>query len=191
MIQITKTSDKITKKNIVNRYGDIPGGVSVVLSDLPVGAIIPEATPLSVPSSGKRSICKSAVILTGSSTTVFKVASETNQFKVGDFLMRIVGGLAYAITVVTDNGDETTSLTVGTALESATVGGYIYQAAAQSATTTSALKYTADVILKEGFVVPSASQVIWIADAYLRADVVESSIAPLHLATLDVKEVKY
>lgn len=60
-----------------------------------------------------------------------------------------------------------------------------------STTSGATLKNAADVILKEAFQVPSTSQVIWIADAFIRADVVESFIGSEYLATLDVREVKY
>jgi hypothetical protein len=208
MQQITKTAEKLTKKNIINRISDVPGGVSLVLSTLVPGNAVLEGTPLSAPSSGIRSVCKQAQILTGSSTTVFRVKAGMHNFKVGDFIMRIAGGLAYAVTAVATNvgavnaaditakyantGDLYDTITIGTAVESATVGGYIYQAAAQSASTTSALLLAADTIIKEAFVVPAAaSQVIWMADAYIRADVVEGCIGSLYLATLDVNEVKY
>jgi hypothetical protein len=207
MRQITVSSEKLTKKNIINRISDVPGGVSLVLSTLIVGNAVLEGTPLSAPSSGKRSVCKQAQLLTGSTTTVFRVKAGTHHFKVGDFAMRIAGGLAYAVTAVAPNvgdvnaaditagyastGDLYDTITVGTALESATVGGWIYQAAAESATTTSALLLAADVILKEAFVVPSESQVIWIADAFVRADVVQGCLGSLYLATLEVREVKY
>lgn len=189
MQQIVKTQDALTKKNIINRISDIPGGVSLTLADLPVGAVIVEGTPLQAPSSGKRTVCKQAQILAGSTTTVFVVSTATNPFKVGDYLMQQTGGAAYAITDVTDNGDGTTDLTVGTALESATAGTWLYQSSATGAT--AGAVYEADAILKFAFEVPSASQVIWQADAYLRADVLEGVIAPLYLATVDVKEVKY
>jgi hypothetical protein len=207
MQQITKTSQKLTKKNIINRISDIPGGISLVLSTLVVGNAVLEGTPLSAPTSGKRSVCKQAQVLTGSSTTVFRVKAGCHNFKAGDYVMGIAGGLAYAVSAVATNvgavhaddiaagyaatGDLYDTITIGTAIEAVAVGGFIYQAAAQSATTTSALLLAADVILKEAFEVPSTTQVIWQADAHLRADVVQGCIGSLYRATLDVREVKY
>ena len=190
MDQITSTSDKLTKKNIINRINDVPGGVSLAMSTLVAGNVVQEGTPLSAPASGVRSICKQAKILAGSTTTAFKVETGTHNFKVGDFIGRITGGLAYAITGVTVGASEDT-IEVGTALESATVGEFIYEMAAESSTTTSALKNEADVILKEAFQVPTATQVIYMADAFVRADVHAGVIGPLYLASLDVKEIKY
>lgn len=190
MIQITKTSDVLVKKNIINRITDIPGGVSILLSTLVAGSYVLEGTPLSAPSSGKRTVCKQAVILTGSSTTAIKVAELTHNFKVGDFIGTKTAGKAYAITSIT-NASGVDTLNVGTAIDTPSTGGFIYEMAAEAASNTSALKNVADVILKEAFQVPATTQVIFIADAYLRADVVENCIGSEYLATMDIKVVKY
>ncbi len=191
MQQIQTTSDKITKKNIINRISDVPGGVSMTLADLVAGQVVQEAVPLSAPASGKRTVCKQAKLLAGSTTTVFVVDSQLHNFKVGEYLMQAVGGLAYAITDITDNGDGTSAITVGTALESGTAGVFIYQSSATGATA-GALSNTAKVILKSGFEVPSVAQVIWMKDAQVRADVYAGVIGPLYLATLPgVIEINY
>lgn len=190
MIQIVKTSEKLTKKNIINRISDIPGGVSLTLADLVVGSVVLEGTPLSAPSSGKRTVCKQAIILAGSTTTAIKVEELTHNFKVGDFIGTKVGGKAYAITGITNSAGVDT-LAVGTAIDTPVAGGFIYEMAAEAATNTSALKNAADVILKTAFQVPASTQVIWIADAYVRADVLEGCIGSEYLATLDVNEIKY
>ena len=191
MQQIVTTSDKITKKNVINRVSDIPGGVSLTLADLVVGQVVEEATPLSAAASGKRTVCKQAKLLTGSTVTVFVVDSQLHNFKVGEYLMQVVGGAAYAITDITDNGDGTSDITVGTALEAATTGIFIYQSSATGASA-GALSNAAEVIMKSGFEVPSAAQVIWIRDAFVRADVYAGVIGPLYLATLPgIIEINY
>jgi len=192
MIQITKTTSKTVKKNIINRISDVPGGVSLVLSTLIPGNVIPEGTPISAPASGLRTICKQAKALTGSSTTVKKVTNGAHNFKVGDFLCTKEGGLAYAITTITtSNGVD--DITVGTAIEASAAGDYLYEAAAQSASTTSAFKNIPNTILKEAFEVPAASsQVIMVKDAYVRADVVEDCIGAAYLAYLpQIAVIKY
>lgn len=190
MQQITKTSDKQTKKVIVNRISDVPGGISLDLSNLVAGKTVVEGSALSAPTSGKRSICKQAKVLAGSTPTAINVESASNQFKVGDFIGTKVGGKAYAISAITTlNGVDT--IAVGTAIDAPTIGGFVYECAAESALDTSALKNAADAILKEAFDVPSTSQVIYMADAYLRADVLANEIGSEYLATLDVVEVKY
>lgn len=134
MQQITSSSDKFTKKNIQNRQlaQMIPGGCSMDLSTLAAGVVVPEGTPLTAPASGKRKVCKQAVILTGSTTTVFVIDTDSNPFAVGEFLGVQTGGLAYEITDITDNGDGTTDVTVDTALENATVGGFLYEMSAEA-----------------------------------------------------------
>lgn len=144
MRQITSTSDKLTKKNIINEVSALPAGISLILSTLTVGKVVAQATPLTAPTDGKRTICKQAKILTGSTTTVFIVETDTNNFKVGEFIGRITGGLAYAITDITDLGDGTTTITVGTALESATVGEFLYEMAAEATTLDATLNIAYD-----------------------------------------------
>ena len=190
MRQITTSSDKLLKKNIINRISDVPGGVSLVLSTLVTGKFVEEATPLTAPSSGKRTVCKQAKLLAGSSTSIFKIDTDTNNYKVGEYLMQATGGKAYAITTIVDNGDGTSDVTVGTALEAATAGIFIYQSSATGATA-GVLSNVANTILKESFQVPSDSQVIFMVDAFVRADVYEGRIGPLYLATMDINEIKY
>lgn len=195
MRQITSNSDKLTKKNIINRITDVPGGISLTMADLVVGNVVPEGTPLSAPSSGKRTVCKQAKLLTGSTVTVFRVESGTHQFKTGEYIMQAVGGAAYAGTVATEvgtvDGVVYDTITVSTALESAAVGTFIYQSSATGATA-GALSNDADVIIKEAFEVPAGTYVILPADAFIRADVVEGFIGTLHLAQLKgVIECKY
>lgn len=190
MEQVQKASSSTTKKVIINRISDIPGGISLVLSTLVAGAIVVEGTPVSAPASGKRTICKQAKILAESTTTAIKVTSGTHNFKVGDFAGVKTLGKAYAITgITTTSGVDT--IAVGTAIDTPTTGDFLYEMAAEAATNTSALKNEADAILKEAFVVPSTSQVIYFADAYLRADVLANEIGSEYLATLNVVEVKY
>lgn len=194
MQQITTSSDKLTKKNIVNRQQAhmIPGGISVDLSTLSAGVVVPEGTPFSAPASGLRKVCKQALILAGSTTTVFKIGTDSNPFAVGEFAGRQTGGLAYAITDITDNGDGTTDITVGTALESATAGGFLYEMDAESSTTTSALENEPDCILAHAFQVPTTAQVIFKADGIVDGEVLEGAVGSEYLDLLKkVVEIKY
>lgn len=189
MQQILTNSDKLTKKYIINRISDINGGISLTLADLRQANVVLEGSPLSAPASGMRTVCKQAKLLTGSTTTVFRVETETHHFKVGDNLMQSVGATAYPITDVAiaagTVGDVTyDTLTIGTALEAATAGIFIYQSSATGATA-AVLSNDADTILKEAFVVPtSGTTVIYMAGAFIRADVVADSIGPLYLSQL-------
>jgi len=198
MKQISKSADKQTKKVIINRIADIPAGISLVLSTLVAGTVVPEGTPVTAPVDGKRTVCKSAKLLAGSTTTVMRVESATNQFKTGDIAFQVAGGAAYAGTVAreagTVGGVVYDTITVGTALESAAEGTVIYQSsvAAGEGADTGALENTADAILKEAFEVPSGDHVIFMADAFIRADVLKDAIGALYLATMNgIGEVSY
>ncbi len=191
MQQIVSTSTALTKKNIINRIADVPGGVSLATSNLVAGKIVEEAAPLTKPATGVRTVCKQAIVLAGSTTTAIKVASDTNMFKVGNFAGTKVLGKAYAITgIATASGIDT--ITVGTAIDTPVTGGFIYEMDAEAASNSSALENEPAVIMKDGFVVPSATQVILIRDAYTRADVHAGRIGSAYLATLPgVIEINY
>jgi len=146
MKQIQTASEILTKKNILNRISDIPGGVSLQLSNLVAGKVVEEASPITAPDSGKRTICKQAKLLTGSTTTALKVLSTTNQFKVGNFIGKIVGGIAATITeITTASGIDTIALS--TAIEAVNVGDFVYEmsaAATAPADTTLNIAYAND-----------------------------------------------
>ena len=90
-------------------------------------------------------LVKTAVVVTGSTTTVTKVAKNHN-FKVGDVISKTVGAVAVAITAIdtttSDEYDTLTHLTNGGAWSAADV---LFQAASVSAT--SAYLYTANALL--------------------------------------------
>ena len=56
--------------------------------------------------------------------------------------MTAEGGLAYAITAIDDSGKDYDTITVGTTLKAIAKGGFLIEAAAESASNTSKLKYT-------------------------------------------------
>jgi len=191
MKQITTTSEKLTKKNIINRGSDVRGGVSLTIADLVAGSVVPEGTPLTKPASGLRTVCKQAVVLTGSTTTVINVEELTHQFKVGNFIGTKLLGKAYAITGIV-NAAGVDAITVGTAIDAPVTGEFIMEMVAQAATNTSALKNTANTITKSGFEVSSDSLVFQAADAFVRADILSGVLAPEYLATLPgVIEIEY
>ncbi len=189
MDQIIKTTDVMTEKVIINRISDVPGGVSLTVSDLVSGNIVKEGTPLTAPSSGKRTVCKQAKVLSGSTTTAIKVESGTHHFKVDDPVGIQESGKAYKITGITTSGDVDT-IAVGTAIDTLSAGDFLYEMKAETSDS-SELANDPDVILKSAFKVPSNTQVIVIADALVRADVKEAYIGGLYLADLDVNEIKY
>lgn len=190
MQQITTSQDTMTKLNIVNRVADIPGGVSLVMSTLTAGVVIPEGTPITAPATGIRTICKAAKLVASSNTTTFPVATATNPFKVGNFLCTKTGGKAYAISdISTTDGVDT--ITVGTAID-AQSDGWVYEAAAEAASNTSAFKNTPDSILGAPLEVPTNTQVIVMSSALVIALVLEDTVAPAYLTLLKgINVVKY
>ena len=189
---ITKTNSKTAKKVILNRVSYIPGGVSIDTSNLVAGSIVHEGTPLTAPTTGKRLLCKQAIILATSTTTAIKVTNGEHHFKVGDFIGVKTAGKAYAITgITTSNGVDT--LTVGMAIDTPTVGDFVYEMDAEAASNTSALKNVPDAILENSFIAPAAnSEVIHTASALVRADVLNGNIGSKYLATLPgVINIKY
>ena len=199
MQQIQTSSSVQTPKNIKHRISDVQGGVSLTVADLVAGNIVEEATPLTAPASGKRTVCKQAKLLSGSTTTVMRVKSGTHHFKTGDIIFQVVGGAAYACTVALEVGEvggvTYDTITVGTALESGAEGTWIYQSSvsAGEGAATGALENTADAILAVAFEAPTAANTVYyLTRALLRADVVQDCIGTLYLASLKgVIEIKY
>lgn len=192
MFQIQQNVTADLAKVVVNRISDVRGGVSIDNTALVAGKYVLEGTPLTAPVNGKRKPCKQAILLDGSTTTSAVVDSVTNQFKVGDFVAVKTGGKAYAITAIT-TADGKDTMTIGTAIDAVNVGDIIFQAAAQSATTTSAVLNVPDVILKNHYKVPViGTTVMDLAGAFVRADVYAGYIHEAYLATCKgILEIKY
>lgn len=125
-----------------HKVADIRGGVSVKISELG-GDYLREGAVLSAPDNGICHVIKIAevVAVVGASETAIKVKKMHN-FKVGDFVMTAEGGLAYAITAIDESNKDYDTITVGTTLKAIAKGGFLIEAAAESTSTTSKLKYT-------------------------------------------------
>ena len=191
MQQITKASELLVKKNVINRVTDVPGGCSIAVSNLVAGSYVEEGTPLTAPATGVRIVCKQAKVLANPTATVVQVAEKSHNFKVGDFIGTKLLGKAYAITTIT-NASGIDTLTVGTAIDTPTIGDFIYEMEAESASNTSALKNTPEVIVKSPFEVPSTTTLILQKDALVRADIHAGVVGSVYLATLPgVIEITY
>jgi len=191
MEAIKVTSDVSTAINILNieKARDIPGGASVKLSDLIYGNVIEQATPLSAPATGVRTVCKQAVLLTGSTTTSLKIATGEHNFIVGSVVGVKTGGKASAVVSVT----ETTgvdALVVAT-LDAVTVGGFVYEMAAVGTTTTSALLNTPVCISGKAFQVDQ-TKVIEAIPAYVGASIVADVVGSEYLSLLkNIDSISY
>jgi len=192
MKEISVTKDVNVKINIINieRSRDIPGGASIKLSTLVNGGVVQQGTPLSAPTAGIRSVCKQAVIKTGSTTTAVKVPTGEHHFKVGDFIGVKEAGKAYAITGITTDGTLDT-LTVGTAIDAVTVGAFIYEMAAEAASNTSAFKNVPVCVAATAFTVDQ-SKVLEAIPAIVACSIRSGVIGSAYLAVLkNIDEVSY
>lgn len=115
MLTIERKKDNRVVKCILHRVADIPGGVTVKVSNLGGSALF-EGTPIGVDANGLYAVCKTAQIVTEASENAktFEVA-KGHHFKVGDrFATADCNG--QAITLI-DKSDPTKDIiTVGTAL---------------------------------------------------------------------------
>lgn len=153
---------------IMHRVADIRGGVSVDVSELG-GDFLPEGAPLSAPVNGICHVVKTAVVASEASATATTIKVKAgHNFKAGDFVMAAEGAKAYAITsiaAVSKDVDELTlSATLGVKLPAGTA---IAQAAAESASNSSALKYEPLAIAGTGNPVVAGTNLI--TDAWVIA----------------------
>lgn len=141
-----------------HKVADIRGGVSVKTSELG-GEFLHEGVVLSVPENGICHVVKLALVIAAvaATDTAIKV-KKTHNFKEGDFVMFAEGGKAYAITSIDRTSNKTfDTITVGTALGEISKGGFLIEAAEESATTTSKLKFTPLAVNGTGQVVDPKS----------------------------------
>lgn len=139
---VQRRKDTRVPRVFQHKVADIRGGVSVKISELG-GDYLREGAVLSAPDNGICHVVKVAEVVAevGASDTDIKV-KKLHNFKVGDFVMTAEGGLAYAITAIDDSGKDYDTITVGTTLNAIAKGGFLIEAAAESASNTSKLKYT-------------------------------------------------
>lgn len=138
---VQRRKDTRTPRVFMHKVADIRGGVSVNVTELG-GDYLNEGAVLSAPIDGICHVVKLARVVADvtSSGKAIQVKKGHN-FKVGDYVMTAEGGKAYAITAIDTTNKLYDTITVGTTLGAIPQGGYIIEAAAESAADTSALKY--------------------------------------------------
>lgn len=148
---VKRSKDVRTPHVLMHKIADIRGGVSVKTSELG-GDWLREGAVLGTPTNGICPVVKFAEVLTSVTATGKDIqVGKFHNFKVGDFVMTGVGGVAYNITAIDTTTSKTVdTITVATALGAIDKGGFIIEAAAQSTTTTSALKYTPLAVVGTG-----------------------------------------
>lgn len=143
---VQRRKDTRVPRVFQHKVADIRGGVSVKTAELG-GDYLREGAVLSAPDNGICHVVKIAEVVAevvaevGASDTAIKV-KKLHNFKVGDFVMTAEGGLAYAITAIDESNKDYDTITVGTTLKAIAKGGFLIEAAAQSTSNTSKLKYT-------------------------------------------------
>lgn len=162
---VKRSADTAQKRVFLHKLADVPGGVSVKGSELGGDALY-EGTPLGAPVAGICSVVKIAIVQTavGAAGKAIDVP-KGHHFKVGQFVMKAAGGLAYAITAIDTTNANKDVITIGTTLGVIALGDSIYEAAAESAVDTSALKVIAQSLV--GTTVPVVANDNVITDAIL------------------------
>ena len=129
---VTRRKDTRTPRVFMHKTADIRGGVSVKVSELG-GDFLNEGAVLKI-----------AVLSAEATDTATDIkVNKGHNFKVGDFIMADEGGKAYAITSITTTEKTHDTIKVKTTLGvKIEKGGFIIEAAAESAAETSKLKYT-------------------------------------------------
>lgn len=140
---VKRRKDTQYPKVFVHRLADVRGGVSIKTSELS-GSYLPEGSVLSAPdANGLTHVVKYGIVQAAVTATGKKIKIDKNRgFKVGDYIMAAVGNVAYEITAIDTTNSTYDEITVGTTLGAIAKDAFIMQAAAESSTTDSALKYT-------------------------------------------------
>lgn len=140
---VQRRKDTRTPRVFMHKVADIRGGVSVKVSELG-GDFLNEGAVLSAPDNSICHAVKIAVLSAEATDTATDIkVNKGHNFKVGDFVMADEGGKAYAITSITTTEKTHDTIKVGTTLGvKIEKGGFIIEAAAESAEQTSKLKYT-------------------------------------------------
>ena len=162
---------------------DIPGGVAVNVAVLG-GEYLYEGTPITAASSGICSVCKFAKVVTqvANDATAIEVGKNSH-FKIGDIVLASVGAKAHTITAIDKTNTAKDVITIDTTLgEVVGVGAYIYEAAAVSTTTTSALKNVAQSLIGTGGLVIADTN--FITDAVIIGVTIGNDVPALYKATL-------
>lgn len=141
---VKKRRDDLTPRVFLHKTADIRGGVSVAASELG-GDYLREGAILSAPVNGITHVVKTAEVVAevAAADKTIKV-SKFHNFKVGDFVMTAIGGIAHEITAIDESNKKYDTITVNTALGAIALGGFLVEAAAEATgaeNSKSALKY--------------------------------------------------
>lgn len=162
MLTIKKQKDERVIRAFTHKLADIPDGITVSAKDFTQKKLT-EGTPVGKDSDGLYHIVKVAILTAAATATATTYNVEKgHNLKVGDFLMLKEGGKAYAITAIdTTTNTSQDVITVGTTLGvAAAKGDAVYQAAAESAGTSSKFLYEPVALVGESYDVEPESNLI-------------------------------
>lgn len=161
-LTIKKQKDERVIRAFTHKLADIPDGITVSSNGF-VQKKLAEGTPVGKGEDGLYHIVKVATLVSDVTATAtdYPVLKGHN-FKVGDFMMLKEGGKAYAITAIdTTSNSVQDTITVGTTLGvAAKMGEAVYQAAGESAGTSSKFLYEPKALVGESYDVEELSNLI-------------------------------
>ncbi len=182
MLKIDRKKDTRVVSAFTHKLADIPDGITVASAVLTQSKLL-EGTPVGKGENGLYNVVKVAVLANAATATATTYNVEKgHNFKVGEFIMLKEGGKAYAITAI-DTTTSTTqdTITVGTTLGAAGAKGEaIYEAAAESAGTTSKFKHEPVALIGESYDVETLGNNV--VNAWTIGQIREANIKPVGAA---------
>lgn len=173
-MQNFRKSDAPAEKVVfATKIEGVIGGITISAADLVDNDIVPAGTVVGKDGVGLFHVLKTAKVLASAINTATDYhLSKGHNFKVGDFFASAVGAKSYAITSIVKTDPAHDVITLGTTLGVAVpAGATVFQALAESATTTSAFRITPHAVT--GSTIQIKTDDINTVDAYLRASVFE------------------
>lgn len=177
-----ETDGEPRKVVFATKIEDVIGGITLDSSFFAAGDLVPAGTPVVKETNGMYQPIKTARLTSAASNTAtdYQVA-KGHVFKVGDFVASGVGAKAYAITAINKSNADYDVITLGTTLGVAVSNGAtLFQAIAESATTTSA--FVSGQIVLTGHEVLIKANDTNVVDAYIRASVFTATAPPVTAA---------
>lgn len=179
MLKIDRKKDNRVIRAFTHKLADIPNGITVSAADL-TQKVLHEGTPVGKDENGLYHVVKVAVLSAAATNTATAyTVKKGHNFKVGDVVMLATGSMAYTITVIATNADDTTSddLTVDTTLGTAAKAGDSLYLAAKAGASGSAFKYAPVALVGESYDVDELSN--HIVNAWTIGQIRESNIPPI------------
>jgi|GEM_PF-281187 len=181
-LQIKRTDGLSGQEVFQKILEDVPGGGTLKITELKAATTwLNKGAPVQYDESTRVvNLVKTALLHADAANDddVYQV-KKNHEFKVGDFLAAVVGGIAYAITDIDTSNTLYDVLTVGTTLGIALESDdniVLFEAAAEAASDTSEYKYAANGILKDGVKIDQDNTAATAVSMVIRGTVYERRI---------------